>query len=284
MHGRRSIRLASVGLGLMAGLCLALSPAVAQSVGGRVLEEGSLQPVAYTGIALLDSAGTVVISTVADSLGSFYLRAGPGRYRLRAERIGYATVTSEPVELRSDEPVIVELRVSASGIPLEPLIVRARGIERGEDAFKRRRALGEGVFLDGDSVALREPRYAHDVFRGVDGINVVNGAVSSFSGGRCMAIYIDNNSRPYAWYSPVRSRTSLFRDRRSTVAPGNPNLALDGAGAEFVTGDGIRGVEVYRNFWEIPEELRTADRVDALWPGRSALPCGMAIIWTRIAW
>lgn len=260
----------------------------AQSIGGRVLEEGSLQPVAYAGVALVDTAGAVVRSVVADSFGSFFLRADPGSYRLQASRIGYETVTSEAIVLRDGEPVIVELRVSARGVPLEPLIVRARGIERGEDAFRRRRDLGEGVFLDQDSVALREPRFAWHVFRGVEGIMLkesFDGAqIYSFSGGRCMAIYVDNNARPYAWYSPSSSRTSLFRERRTSVAPGNPDLALGGAGLLHILGSSIRGVEVYRNFWEIPEELRTADRVSALWPSKSTLPCGMAIIWTRVAW
>jgi hypothetical protein len=249
-----------------------------------VVEDGTLAPVAYAGVALVDSAGQVVANAVADSLGSFFLRAEPGEYRLRAERIGFATATSESIELRADEPIIVELRLSAQGVPLEPMIVRARGIERGEDAFKRRHELGEGVFLTQDSVALREPRFGWDVFRGVDGINVDQyGRVYSFSGGRCMAIFVDNNARPYAWHNPTSSRSGLFRSPHSGSA-GDSRLALNGQGYSHVLGNNLRGVEVYRDFWEIPEELRTAARVDALWPADVTVPCGMAIIWTKLAW
>jgi hypothetical protein len=256
----------------------------AQSVGGRVVEEGTLEPVPYAGVTLVDSADAVIASTVADSLGSFFVRARPGHYRLRADRIGFATATSESIELRENEPLIVELRLSARGVPLEPLIVRARGIDRGEDAFKRRRELGEGVFLTQDSIALRKPRFAWDVFRGVAGINVdQSGRVFSFSGGRCMAIYVDNNARPYAWYNPNRSRSGLFNSRRSATA-GDPRLALGGEGYGHVLGGNLRGIEVYRDFWEIPEELRTAARVEALWPADVLLPCGMALIWTKVAW
>jgi hypothetical protein len=286
---RRPTTRTVAALVLLTVLCFTPKTAVAQSVGGRVMEEGSLQPIAYAGVALIDPAGTVVVSTVADSLGSFYLRAEPGSYRLRAQRIGYATSTSESILLRENEPVIVELRLSASGVPLEPLIVRARGIERGEDGFARRRALGEGVFLDQDSVTLREPKFAWDVFRGVEGIQFrmadLRPRIYSFSGGRCMAIYVNHNARPFMWDAPSMSRTDrLGQGRRTTVTPGNPALAMDGVGLDHILAGDIRGVEVYRNFWEIPDELRTADRIEALWPGQTKLPCGMAVIWTKVAW
>ena len=46
-----------------------------------MVEDGTLAPVAYAGVALVDSAGQVVANAVADSLGSFFLRAEPGEYR-----------------------------------------------------------------------------------------------------------------------------------------------------------------------------------------------------------
>jgi len=282
--GRR-LALPVVAIGWLSGSVQGLA---AQSVAGRVLEDGTLQPVPFASAALVDSADNVVASVVADSLGSFFLRADPGSYRLRAQRIGYATATSEPILLRRDEPVIVELRLSVSGVPLEPLIVRARGMERGEDAFRRRRDLGAGVFLDPDSVALRRPRFAWHAFRGVEGImmkETFTGArIYSFSGGRCMAIYVDHNPRPYAWDTPSSGASGLFRGRAPNVGPFDSRLALGGGALSHIVGESIRGVEVYRDFWEIPEELKTAQRIKDLWRDNAPMPCGMAIIWTSVAW
>jgi hypothetical protein len=229
------------------------SNGLAQSVAGLVLEHPIRVPVSFAEVALLDTTGAMLRGTIADSSGSFFLTAEPGRYQLRASRIGYATITSEVLELRAEEPVVVELRMAPAGIPLEPLVVRARGIERGRDAWARRRDTGTGTFLDRDSIALREPRFVWDAFRGVKGIRVGNeGGISAMAGFRCMRTYFNLNLRQ----SPLG------------------DLALD---TRMILPREIEAIEVYLTYWDIPEELRGSAASDT-WP------CGLAIVWTKVGW
>jgi hypothetical protein len=50
----------------------------------------------------------------------------------------------------------------------------------------------------------------------------------------------------------------------------------------------IRGIEIYRNISELPDELRTAMRMGDLWPIerhlRQSEPCGLVWIWTNRGW
>lgn len=243
---------------------VAASTATGQTVGGQVVQDSTRRAVPFADVALLDTAEVVVRTVAADSSGSFFFRADPGRYKLRASRIGYATVLSGVIELRPEEPVIVELVIAVEGFPLEPLIVKARGIERGRDAWARRRQLGTGVFLDRDSIALREPRFVWDAFRGVKGIIVDRGGIRAMAGYRCMALFVNLNANPYH----VSGSPGLG---------GPPRLALGGQATEMILPSEIEGIEVYHTFWDIPEELRTAQMID-VWP------CGVAIAWTRVAW
>lgn len=112
---------------LAALLALTAVPLHAQTVRGALTEEGSGAPIPGTLVVLLDAAGTQRAGVLTDAAGRFVLQApAPGRYTLRAERIGYATPTSGPLELAAGETQ--ELRMSASARPtaLEGLVVRGK--------------------------------------------------------------------------------------------------------------------------------------------------------------
>jgi hypothetical protein len=65
---------------------------------GRVVDEGTEQPVAGGAVLLLDAAGRRVHGVLTDAAGNFVLRVpGPGTYRLRAEMIGRRSVEREIV-------------------------------------------------------------------------------------------------------------------------------------------------------------------------------------------
>lgn len=79
---------------IVAGLLcvLAAPPLRAQTFAGRVIEDGSDQPVAAALVRLLDDEGEQIAIAIADSSGAYRLRAPePGIYRLDAERIGFET-------------------------------------------------------------------------------------------------------------------------------------------------------------------------------------------------
>src|SRR5215470_14139552 len=72
-HSSTAIRSIS-NSALGACLILAASRAVAQVVGGQVIDSGA-QLLAHVGLRLVDSLNVAVDSTVADSSGTFYLTA-----------------------------------------------------------------------------------------------------------------------------------------------------------------------------------------------------------------
>ena len=95
------------GLFAARALCLLLvapGALAAQTFQGRVLEDGAETPVATALVSLVDEEGDQVGVSIADSAGAYRLEAPePGIYRLRAERIGFATFETPLLEARSGE-------------------------------------------------------------------------------------------------------------------------------------------------------------------------------------
>jgi hypothetical protein len=107
----RSRRLAV--LAALLGLAVTAASARAQAVTGRLVDPSGA-PVERVLVVLVDTAGHQGGAAITDASGGFTIRArGPGRYALRAERIGFATVTSPRFDLAADETR--EQRIVASG-------------------------------------------------------------------------------------------------------------------------------------------------------------------------
>lgn len=104
-------------------LLLALAvPASAQSVRGRVTDAATQQPVAGAFVVLLDATGDGVRANISGPGGEFALNApAPGAYRLRLERIGVQTVTSEPFELGAGAVLEMPMRVATRPVLLAPI-------------------------------------------------------------------------------------------------------------------------------------------------------------------
>ncbi len=106
--------------------CGTATAAGAQVVRGRLLEEGSGTPLAGAVIILADSAGTQVRRTLTNDEGGFLLRpAEAGTYTLRADRIGYASMTSPALEVAPEAEVIYEMVVPVQAITLANIVVEA---------------------------------------------------------------------------------------------------------------------------------------------------------------
>ena len=138
------------------------SPAAGQVVRGRVLEEGSGTPLAGSMIVLTDAAGNPAGRILTDDLGRFTLRAPQaGAYILRADRIGYASVTSPPLELVSGAAVFHDMVVPVQAIALANITVEGerRCVLRPEGGLdvarvweEARKALAAAAFTDETSV------------------------------------------------------------------------------------------------------------------------------------
>lgn len=118
---------------LATGTCLSgltALPALSQTVRGVLLEEGTDRPIAGGFIILLGEEGQRLgrdIGTLSDEDGRFMLRVpGPGRYRLRAERIGFRSTLSGPIELATDETLEVTLVAPIEAVELAALAVTGK--------------------------------------------------------------------------------------------------------------------------------------------------------------
>lgn len=264
-----------------APVCVALScivPAAASAqISGRVIDQDSREPIVHAEVVLLDSADVRAATVTSDSAGYFLIpRPAPGRYRIRVQRLGYTTHTSDEIVLQAGEPVVVELRMAARGIAIEPLIVHARGRERGRDGFMRRRDLGTGAFLTPDSIELRHPRQVADAFRAADGIIMYerpgySTRIGSMRGHRCLMVFVDHYPDPFAMF--FNGYTPMVLPRMAMGLPVNSSRGLDMFDVEQVL-----GIEVYASYKQVPDELRGVARMKDTWP------CGVAIVWTGRAW
>jgi hypothetical protein len=122
--------------------------------------------------------------------GSFLLLATEiGWYKLRAQRLGYGTTTSAPIDLVAFDSLDVEFRIAPEAIPLAPLTVvgqqrnpelRDPRLERW-DYYERKEFYGEksgfGHFLEGDDLRAT-------AFSVTDLVKQVPGVRFSSSGGR----------------------------------------------------------------------------------------------------
>lgn len=110
-------------LPLLAALLAMAASAAAQTVQGT-LREPSGAPVNRVLVALVDPGGRQVARALTDAEGGFSIRApAPGRYSLRAERIGYAAVTSPAFELRNGETRTERLVASGAAVMLQGITV-----------------------------------------------------------------------------------------------------------------------------------------------------------------
>lgn len=122
----------ALGWSVAAGMVTVLLPSAldAQAVRGRIVDAENDRPVAGAVVQLLNPAGEAVGAAAADSLGRYLIPAGePGRYRLRAELLGYQPQETSPFHVETDT-VVVDLRVTARPIPIEGVEVSADQVNR----------------------------------------------------------------------------------------------------------------------------------------------------------
>lgn len=100
------------------------SPCLCQDVQGQLIALGTGQPLEGALVSLLDAHGTQRGGYLTNQAGRFSIRApGPGHFTLRAERIGFEIVTSQPFELAKGQVFQIRLEMSEEPIQLEELTV-----------------------------------------------------------------------------------------------------------------------------------------------------------------
>jgi hypothetical protein len=146
---------------LAATLFFACAPVLgAQSVRGRFTDEATRQGIQGALVVLLDEAGIQRAGSLTSEAGDFAITApAAGRYRLRAQRIGYADAGTAPFLLEAGQTVEQALSSRPSAIALDEISVQARrrcmvrpgdGQVLGELWQEARKALSAAAFTEGE--------------------------------------------------------------------------------------------------------------------------------------
>ena len=250
--------IASSAVVCLCAAALASAPAAAQGVRVSVVDAGTGAPVAGAMVRVEDADGALVRAGFTDAEGAVRLALpDAGRYAVGATRAGYLPRSQTLVIPRSGEQRLV-LRLQVRPVALDTVtVVGRRTRELGRQTFERRRATGNGIYLDSAYVAQRRATWPGDLLYSVPGIEVGNDGRSRYRrpytrmGGRCLVTLV--NGLPFygGWPRWVQLEETL---RRSDVV----------------------AVEVYRVADEVPAELQRY-----VWRrGR----CGAIVYWTEDGW
>jgi hypothetical protein len=121
-------------------LLIPLHATPAQTVRGELVEETLDAPIEGAFVVLVDADGEQVVAMLTNAVGRFVLEApSPGRYRVKAERIGYESHTSPDLELEMGQ--VLDYRMT---MPVRPVELVQISVE-AERQCNIRRAEGERV-------------------------------------------------------------------------------------------------------------------------------------------
>lgn len=112
--------------GVLLALLFAPASGAGQEVRGRLVVEGSGEPVSGAFVVLEDSARGRADAALSAADGAFHVEASrPGTYRLSAERIGFRTWRSSPFRLEKGETLSRGFEISVRPVRLTDLRVEA---------------------------------------------------------------------------------------------------------------------------------------------------------------
>lgn len=240
---------------LVGAALLAAVPASAQRVDGRLIERSTARPVPEATVALLTPAGRIVANTRSDTAGAFTIAVPrAGAYHLRAQRLGFQTVTSGGFEVSPGEELQVDFTMSTGPVQLEPLTITSRAepprVAHLETAgFYSRERLSPGTFLRRD--AIRK--------------------------GRNMSMSDVLSRLPGARRGTVRGRSVITIGRSANGRACPPSVFIDGQPLmmtdfidDLVHLESVEAVEVYRGPSETPARFNSMER-----------GCGVVVVWTK---
>jgi len=237
---------------VMVSLLLAATAGAQQgaTITGTVRDSAS-RPVANADVVALPG----VHRARTDSAGKFTIAGmDGGSYTVRARKLGFAP-TETTVDISGNGRLNVVLTLDQRMPLLDTVVVRADGScpDRTLDAFACHRKFGKGLYLDYTDIDEKEPIYAADIFRDIQGFRVDvrstrNGPVrvavpSNF---HCLVSLVDG--RPVSLANPV------------------PSTAID-----------VIALEVYQKPDDVPKEYERF-----IWPttGMATGRCMLVVYWT----
>ena len=118
----------------------------AQKIQGVVIEDGTGKAISDARVELLALDSTLLATSISAATGWFELApANAGQFLVRASHVVYDSVTTVAVDFRTNETLTVVLRLTGGAIRLEPVVVKAKAVDRmagyreraGRNAFGR---------------------------------------------------------------------------------------------------------------------------------------------------
>lgn len=213
---------------------------------GRIFDGTTRRPIVGADVVLEEQGKR----TVTNKHGYFSFGALPwGVYTLKVSNLGYGERTLG-VRVAGDLTQIAEIALSGEALELEGLnvTVQRRAALLDIDGLIRRMSVGFGTVLTRDVMERRPNARVSDLLREVPGIEV--------------------NTRGWQTSILVRGRSCA----PNVFVDGFPRMWDPSEGLDFLLGNEIEAVEVYKGWAEIPGEF--------VMPGQIK-PCMAVAIWTR---
>jgi len=237
-----------------------------QSVGGRLLDGSTGEPIRLGRVTLADVEGRPVVYTFTDTEGNFVLTAAqPGEYWISAQSLFYWDYSDGPLQLAAPDTVLVEFSLTPNPMQLDELVVRGepRPWRMVVGGYYEREKSGLGWHLDREKIERHAFRRISDVLFTVPGVRLYD---TGFGDKEPMFV------RAGGWGS------LLDRGYGSTCFP---RVFLDGMlwswGEQVPTDidrllhpDDVEAIEVYTSPMEVPGRF-----------GGLGAKCGVIAVWSR---
>ena len=215
------------------------------------VRDSAARPVANADVVALPGAHRAR----TDSAGKFTITGiDGGSYTVRARKLGFAP-TETTVDISGNGRLNVVLTLDQRMPMLDTVIVRADGScpDRTLDAFTCHRRFGKGLYLDYTDIDEKDPVYAADIFRDIQGFRV--DVRSTRTGPVRVAV-------PSNFHCLV----SLVDGRVVSLANPIPTSPID-----------VIALEVYKSPDDVPKEYERY-----IWPntGMATGRCMLVVYWT----
>ena len=234
----------------------------AVEVAGTVVDDGTGEPIDGATVRLADASGAAR-ETITGPDGAFaFAQVPPGEYTLAVRRFGYE-VLSAPLEIGSQAPPRLDVRLQPQAIPLEPLEVGVEGRppRLAESGFYDRMEEGWGVFVEPEWIEANKRGFV----RLADFMSTLQMRAPL---PRCLAIPVYLDRRPIGWADGSGTSTSYSLNPAGTFrSPDDPPPTL----LEELSVYELGAAELYQPGSKIPFFA---------WDGTSMV-CGAIILWSN---
>jgi hypothetical protein len=259
--------------------------AEAQRLQGRLLDLLSEEPL-EAGVLTLRTADSVpVMTSFSDENGNWAFElSGPGVFYVEANRIGYQTWISGPLEVNAGDDLNSVYHLQPRPFEMDPIEVSVEATRRhlARAGFYERQRADFGHFMASEDIERRRAVRITDLILTLPGVRLVSMTTGSV-GGRFVQLRGSSLSkgglcRPRIFvdgllYAIGDSRPISLEEGRETELEAldeilDQGLSLDDIGPA----SDIAGIEVYRSATQVP----------VMFGGTSVQTlCGVIVVWTK---